>query len=189
MRPLKIAPKRVPVIYPPMTPRPSAESRPYRSATIAKDPSREIEKLVPTASRPMRNTNIATGKERRIVPRLPNSCKISAGPAERILGKLGPIFVPILAVKYMTAKPIKGEAVSISLRSTKRSTGKNIPITNAYSMGSNSTVPGPTWKRLMPINSAIITITNAKRCTLSSLLPLIFELPPSTQTVQETQPQ
>ena len=71
--PLNMVPNTVPVIYPPITPIPSSESRPYLSATTARELSLEIEKEVPIAARPIWNTNTAIGSAKTAVPRFPNS--------------------------------------------------------------------------------------------------------------------
>ena len=71
--PLNMVPNTVPVIYPPITPIPSSESRPYLSATTARELSLEIEKEVPIAARPIWNKNTAIGSAKTAVPRFPNS--------------------------------------------------------------------------------------------------------------------
>lgn len=45
--PQKIVPSSVPVIYEPITPRPSGPSRPYKLPIMAKDVSLEVEKELP----------------------------------------------------------------------------------------------------------------------------------------------
>ena len=73
----------------------------------------------------------ATGKAMRIVPRLPNSCNKSAGPAFKTAARLGPIEAPIFAINSITLIPMYGEAVSMVSRSISLNTASKAPNTRA----------------------------------------------------------
>ena len=100
------APKIVPKTYIDSTPRYWGESDPYRSLTIANEPSRSIENVAPTVAGPMRRST-ASGSARAIVPNMwPTSCSSSAGPAFSSSGKFGPIVNDMRAMRKSTATPM-----------------------------------------------------------------------------------
>ena len=138
------------------------------SEIMARLGSRAIEKVAPIASR-LKPSMSAKGIPRSTVPRLPNSCNMSAGPDLIIRGKVGPMFVPYLAINSRTDTVIKLSAVFISSMSViLRNFGPvRSPSKRAYNMGSSTTVPGPTLKLFVPMNSANTTRTRTIRCSFS----------------------
>ena len=153
-----MVPITVPQMYTPITPRPSAPSRPKRSPINATFGSRAIEWAAPMDSR-FRPTMTARGTPIRIVPRLPNSCKISAGDAAKIFGRLGPTRQPYLAINKTRVTPNRELAVftSLSVEILVKRGAVSTPMIRAYIMGSSTIFPTPTAMVMLPIFSATIT--------------------------------
>ena len=80
----------------------SGESGPYTSVISARLDSRLMEWVAPMASRFM-PSRIASGMARRMVPRLPYSCRRSAGPAETTVSRLAPALMPSFAINGQMA--------------------------------------------------------------------------------------
>ena len=107
----------MPNIYIDITPRHSGELIPNFSVINARLGSRPIECVMPIDSL-LKPNKTANGKEIKIVPRFPISCKISAGPAEIIFGKAGPASTPNLAINSATDMKTKGSEFLACFRFT-----------------------------------------------------------------------
>ena len=105
----------------------------------------------------------AMGSENRMVPRFPNSCKISAGPTETSFDRLAPAETPILAINgaSTTSTRLPPSLDSGTLKSLNAS-GPNIPpIIVANTMGNMVSVPIPIFSLTVPIKSQITAMTSA----------------------------
>ena len=109
-----------------------------------------------------------------MVPRLPNSCRIRAGEAARILGRLGPTRVPYLAISSIRVTPNRELAVLtfFSLEILVNRGAVATPISNAYIMGSNTILPTPTVMEMLPIFSATTIRMRTMRWRRKSFISL-----------------
>ncbi|MNX62360.1 hypothetical protein D3C86_933190 [compost metagenome] len=173
---MKSAPSTVPVMYSASTPRPSGEAMPYFSPMITRLPSRPTEKVAPTASRLMPSSSASGRPSARVPSAWPNSWNSSAQPACFTCGSAAPTVRPSFTTnssRPALSRPPASDCCAVATRTTPGTRRCAMPqaaaMSSAHSIGSSTTLPGPTLNCVGPMSSA--TATRTRVTTRSLNLP------------------